>query len=75
MTKTLQLYLIMHTNHSEPNAYPGELAFPREQYTTWLSSTKGSALKTYIQLTRRLGRFYLINQEYLYLYMYACNNN
>lgn len=44
----------------------GELAFPREEHTTWLSNTKGTALKTYIQVT-----LYRLKRTYMYVYKYV----
>ena len=43
---------------------PGEVVFPREEHTIWLSSANQSALKTYIQVT-----LYGLNKLYVGTYM------
>lgn len=42
----------------------GEMTFPKEEYTNWLSSAKGPALKTRIQVV-----LYRLNVLYLRIYM------
>lgn len=42
----------------------GEVTFPREEYTTWLSNAKGPALKICIQVIS-----YRLNVLYIRIYM------
>lgn len=44
----------------------GEVVFPREGHTNWLSSAKRSALKTYMQVAS-----YYIRNIYLYTYIHT----
>lgn len=55
----------------------GERVFPREKHTNWLSNTKLSALKTYMQITlyRRVGCIYILSNVHVHMhidmYIYA----
>lgn len=45
----------------------GEIAFPREEHTKWLSNSKGSALTMYVEVT-----LYRLNGLYVYTHTHTC---
>lgn len=54
----------------------GEITFPGEENTTWLSNAKWSAMKIWIQVPLyALNRLYLRIYMYLHVYKYAFDNN
>lgn len=50
------------------------MVFPREEHTTYLSTTKSSALNTYIQVALYGPKRLFMNMR-VYIDIYACSNN
>jgi hypothetical protein len=49
----------------------GEIVFPREEHTNWLSNTKWSVLKPYIYMSNMQTEQVIYRNIYVYTYMHA----